>query len=179
VRPASVIVHHLLIDGIAKRKYPPCPQASVWKPTCRHGKDYQAIVPACQPRPAGACDDPRMGVRGPDEAAAKLLARTVEKAAADALPPDAVQVCGVQFQRTSWCCKNTVRSNCRQDFHFTEQFATFEGINAILQSEVARCLPYFATAPLPATLCVGQPGESMTTTKIGHADRAVPPRRTL
>ena len=69
-------------------------QASVWKPTCRHGKDYQAVVPARQPRPAGACDDPRMGVRGPDEAAAKLLARTVEKAAADALPPDAVQVCG-------------------------------------------------------------------------------------
>jgi len=80
-------------DDVAERSFPDLQQASVWKPTCRHGKDYQAVVPACQPRPAGACDDPRTGVRGPDEAAAKLLARTVEKAAADALPPDAVQVC--------------------------------------------------------------------------------------
>ena len=82
-------------SDITKCKTFPRPQASVWKPTCRYGKDYQAIIPARQPRPAGACDDPRMGVRGPDEAAAKLLARTVEKAAADALPPDAVQVCRV------------------------------------------------------------------------------------
>ena len=88
----TVVTVSLRQRHVGRSSVPPS-QASVWKPTCRHGKEYQAPIPARRgPRPEGACDDPRAGVRGPDEAAAKLLARTVEKAAADALPPDAVQV---------------------------------------------------------------------------------------
>ncbi len=44
------------------------------------------MLPACKPKPRGVCRDPRIGVRAPDEATAKLLARTVELGVANALP---------------------------------------------------------------------------------------------
>ena len=50
------------------------------------------MLPACLPKPRGKCTDPRMGVMAPDEATAKVLARTVELAAAEALPVGARSV---------------------------------------------------------------------------------------
>jgi hypothetical protein len=68
-------------------------QAAVYRPTCRYGAKYQAQIPSwLGARPAGECNDPRRGRPAPEEAAAKVLAATVEKEAAFSLPPDAVQV---------------------------------------------------------------------------------------
>jgi len=62
----------------------------------REGREHQAVVPPMLPgRPAGPCRDPRAGLPGPTLEEALASAAGKEKAVAEALPLDAIQVLSI------------------------------------------------------------------------------------